>query len=265
MIAVCLVVLGIAATSCVAGKKLSGQMVSRTQKVDYYNKVKSMSFVDVVFTQGKTPSARIEGDKSVVDCVEVKQVGDELVVGVKKGTSMNYNGDAKLKVYLTSPDLVAVTLFGSGDFDAKGSLDTDDLDIKVNGSGDAEFGKLVCDNFSCLMLGSGDVDVRQVDAKQSQLTVNGSGDVKMSLSNAESVDIKVNGSGDVRARCSRCSSIGCLVNGSGDVAMSLADCGDVSCTLNGSGDVELSGNARSLSKSVYGSGDVKKSGLKLEK
>ena len=263
VVAVCLVVLVMTAMSCMACKKSSGQIVKRTQNVKYFNMVDLSGCVEVEFEQGTTPSARIEGNKKLVEKLQLKQVGNRLVIGFKKGSNVKLFGNDKLKVYLTSPNLGAVALRGASEFEVKGSLNTDELNVTVMGSGDAEFGKVQCSNLSCVINGSGDADFRSVNAKSSQVSINGSGDVKLSVANATDARMVIAGSGEIKAKYSRCESVSCLVNGSGEIEAELVGCGDVKCNVNGSGEVKFKGDANSLTKAVRGSGKINTHELKL--
>lgn len=259
--AACLMAMAFCVVACSASKVSTVQKTKKTCKVEYFSKIESTAIVDIVYTQGNSTSARIEGNKQLVDRVVLKNVGSKLVVGLK-GNNISFSGDMDVKVYVSSPDLTDVTLRGSGDFETNSNIDTDNLMLYLAGSGDAKLRNVICDKFNCRIDGSGDMEAQNIDTKLSQVSINGSGDLKLNVANASSARFVIAGSGDIRTKLSNCSSVTCLVNGSGDVSADLNDCGYVTCQTNGSGDITLRGTAKELRQSANGSGDIHSSGLK---
>ena len=88
-------------------------------------------------------------------------------------------------------------LKGSGDFECLRLLDTDNLEISLQGSGDIEFDDVICDQVDVSLVGSGDVDVKNVKAQRSYINLVGSGDVKMNFDNSGMVEANLTGSGDI--------------------------------------------------------------------
>lgn len=200
---------------------------SRQVNVKYFSRIEVMGAADVVFrqTSGGRPQVTVVGNSDDVERVKVSSDGKTLYVSEKLGLGSWHlfsDGD-EVKVYVSAPDLTAVSIIGSADFDANGKVDTDNLSIIVRGSGDVEMKNVICDNASVQVLGSGDVDIKNLVAQRR-------------------ADINV--------------------KGSGDVDINFVKSGHVSCSILGSGDVELKGRVKSLKKLVKGSGDIDTEKLK---
>jgi DUF4097 and DUF4098 domain-containing protein YvlB len=186
----------------------------------------------------------VKAPKKLIDRVVTRKDGNTLVVSMKSGSFFNSIKGDDVTVYVTSPDLIGVEVQGSGDFESKGRVDTDHLDLSVRGSGDIDFANIICDRIKASLVGSGDIDIKYVDAKQSDIELVGSGDLKITQSKVSQTKIELKGSGDVKVNCK--------------------DCGTVDCRLVGSGDITLSGTIRKLNQTSRGSGDIHTDQLKIK-
>ncbi len=234
-------------SSCVYRSEVLGKRVvlDSTRKTDVFNKVTLFASCNVHYKQGDTCSVRVVGDKQLVKNLITQVINNELQIRMKpyKGDLMRLLNKTELNVYVTSPDLLAVKVAGSGDFEATGTVDTDTMRIALTGSGDMDFANLICDRVEATLRGSGDVELKNVQADYANLNLLGSGDMKVNLKNARNTDASLTGSGDLK--------------------VGFDNCGIVNCKLLGSGDIELKGRIRQLNQNSTGSGDIETSGLKV--
>ena len=211
-----------AAANVAAAKKTSRQV-----SVKYFSRIEIKGSTDVVFRQtgGGRPLVTVVGNREDVERVKVSSDGKTLYVSEASshGGWHFFSGGDEVKVYVSAPDLTAVSITGSADFDAEGKVDTDNLSVFVKGSGDVEMKNVICDNASVQVFGSGDVEIKNLVAQRK-------------------ADINLKGSGDVK--------------------IGFTKSGHVSCAIYGSGDVELKGRVKSLKKLVRGSGDIDTEKLK---
>lgn len=255
------------------------QKVTVTRNVGYFSKVESSSIADVKFVQGKTESVKIVGSKSLVDNLVVQLHGETLVLSDKNTSLQNGNAvhivnylghkikgddeDNPLVVYISSPDLTDVKQCGSGSFTAEGNLDTDALNVELVGSGDVDFGSVVCDRVSMVLRGSGDVSAKKLKSVAADFCLKGSGDFDVDEVSANAANILLQGSGDLEAELKGVADSKVSLLGSGDLKVGFIGCGNVDCELRGSGDVYLSGTVKTLRKRSSGSGDIHTSKLKV--
>lgn len=202
------------------GKHIKGNGVKVEKSFDTapFDAVRLNGSFDVVFTQGPQKVV-LSADENLIDVFKVEVRDGSLYLGVERGTGFSTRN--KVVFTVSSPELNAVKVNGSGDFKVRNVLDSDNLSLSINGSGDIEADKIECKNLSC--------------------NINGSGDIEVDALSAASADVKINGSGDVNLTCK--------------------NVGDIYVKINGSGDVELFGSARSISSKVNGSGNVNTRGL----
>ena len=234
-------------SSCVYRSEVLGKRVvlDSTRKTDVFNKVTLFASCNVHYKQGDTCSVRVVGDRQLAKNLITQVINNELQIRMKpyKGDLMRLLNKTELNVYVTSPDLLAVKVAGSGDFEATGTVDTDTMRIALTGSGDMDFANLICDRVEATLRGSGDVELKNVQADYANLNLLGSGDMKVNLKNARNADASLTGSGDLK--------------------VGFDNCGIVNCKLLGSGDIELKGRIRQLNQNSTGSGDIETSGLKV--
>ena len=154
-----------------------------------FERIEQLGSLDVKYAQADSFSVRVEAPVKVLDDVETYVTGNKLVVRMKgEGKLLNLGvSDADgVTVFVTSPDFLGIELKGSGDFEANGLVDTDNLDITLSGSGDIRFDDIICDRVNVSLVGSGDVDANVI----------GSGDITLS-GNVKDYKYNVRGSGDM--------------------------------------------------------------------
>lgn len=214
--------------------------VTQVRKLNGFERIEVYGSPTVFYTQADSFSVRLDGPENVVKEILTAVEGNTLTVRNKGkigivNISVGSVGD--VKVYVSSPDLIGVQLYGSGDFKSESHLDTDDMRIMLRGSGDIEFSDIICDNCTSELVGSGDLKIKRLKAFSSSISLVGSGDVSVSQWDVADTDIHLKGSGDVDVR---------FVEG----------CKRAKCNLVGSGDIKLKGHVESLEKHKSGSGDI---------
>ena len=212
--------------------------VEENRPVKSFERIRLQGSPDIKYMQGKTCSVRVKAPKNIIKKVETRVEGNCLVVSLKDNRMFSFGTikDDEIIVYVTSPDLIGVEVQGSGDFECKTLLDTDNMEISLRGSGDVNFSDIICDRIKTSLVGSGDIGIKKVTAQQSSVELVGSGDVAIKQYNVKQTQLELKGSGDIKVACDHC-----------DV---------VNCRLVGSGDITLSGTVKKLNKTARGSGDI---------
>ena len=207
-------------TSCKVSRwHVETSQASETRTLRGFERIELLGSLDVKYQQADSFSVEVSAPEQYLDKVETIVEGNRLVLRMKgDGKFINFgvsDGDG-VKVYVTSPDLIGVTLRGSGDFECVHLVDTDNLDIMLNGSGDIKFADVICDRVNVSLVGSGDVDMREVKTLWAGVSVVGSGDVKMRFENSGKVEANITGSGDITLK-GTVSNYQYNVRGSGDM------------------------------------------------
>jgi hypothetical protein len=235
--------------SCHNTAVISKDYVTEDRLIKGFEEVEVVGSPNVYYTQADSFSVRVKGPDNFVDNILTEKNGKTLTVRNKGKwgvVNISFSDEDELAVYVTSPDLVAVRVNGSGDFISTDLIDTDNMNITLRGSGDINIDKLLCDRCDVELIGSGDIDLPEVEAKETSAALVGSGDIKMGLSKVADTRLSLKGSGDIKVDFSE-------------------GCRSVDCTVNGSGDIGLSGKIGHFRGEKHGSGDIDIANLTIEK
>lgn len=235
--------------SCHNTAVISKDYVTEDRLIKGFEEVEVVGSPNVYYTQADSFSVRVKGPDNFVDNILTEKNGKTLTVRNKGKwgvVNISFSDEDELAVYVTSPDLVAVRVNGSGDFISTDLIDTDNMNITLRGSGDINIDKLLCDRCDVELIGSGDIDLPEVEAKETSAVLVGSGDIKMGLSKVADTRLSLKGSGDIKVNFSE-------------------GCRSVDCTVNGSGDIGLSGKIGHFRGEKHGSGDIDIANLTIEK
>lgn len=200
-----------------------------------FNGINVAGSFDVFITQGATESVKVEAPSNVIDKILTEVNGGILKI-YSKHDNFNWGNwwgnHKKIAIYVTTKDLNAISLTGSGDVSFREGFTTNILRLRISGSGDM----------------SGKLQVKTLES-----SISGSGDMKLS-GRAESSTVSLVGSGDYMARNLETSSTAIRLTGSGDAYINASD--KVDAAVHGSGDIHCSGKPKNVSQSKSGSGDI---------
>lgn len=243
----------LALTSCSVKFKPAKEtyhLVERTLKVKPFERIANVSAFEVRYVQGDSCSVRVSGDEKILDKIIITSDGKTLRITCKDSFSSydcfqdillgvvdGFEGQKSVPViYVTSPDLISVSMTGSGSVVANNIVDTDVMTLNLTGSGNIRFADLVCDSAKTVCIGSGDIDIKHLRALNSYVHLKGSGDIKV---NQESIP-----------------STTAVVFGSGNVEVCGTDCGKINAELTGSGELTINGKFANVIHKKVGSGDI---------
>lgn len=233
--------------------KASKNYVTKQIKVSDFDQIAVSGSLDVTYTQqsGK-PKVEIYTSDNIVDLLDIYVKNGKLNLGFKKNVKVSYN---KLEIRVTSEDLNAVNVAGSGDFKFTNGLKTDQLKMNVAGSGDITASNIQCSQgFTANVAGSGDIECKQLKAADMDISVAGSGDLKIENAQVTSANASVAGSGTVKISGSA-DKANYSVAGSGDLYASDFKVQDILASVAGSGDIKCYA-VEHLKARVSGSGTI---------
>lgn len=216
--------------------------VSSIRKVKPFDHIVVDASCDVHYVQGDSLKVEVVGNKIAVNSLITTCEGNTIYISVKR--PLNFFGNiGSTTVYITTPDLVDITMKGAGDFEAKGKLDTDTLHVNLIGCGDLDLEDVICDEISTIMKGTGDLNIHQLQCNHSEISLLGTGDVDVNEQNVATSRL--------------------ILKGTGDMDVNFNNCGNVDTQLYGVGDITLKGNIIHLTKSSQGTGDISISQLNV--
>jgi len=197
---------------------LPDQAAEEVRQLDEFYGIGISISADVYYTKGNTHEIRIEGkDRDVED----------LITKVKDGfLQLKYEdwrvNRSKLTIYVTSKNLEAVKMSGSGHFVAEKPLSSEEMDLAMSGSGGISF--------------------KQLDAEEVDVKISGSGKISLDAGSAEEMSTKISGSGKLNAERFEVSEFSGAISGSGGARITCKD--ELDVKISGSGNVYYHGDPR---------------------
>lgn len=263
-------VLGLFVSACVFAQN------RETRKVENFTKIAFRFPGKLYLKQGSPQKVELEGSQDILNEIDTEVEGGKLVIG-REGRWFDWNNwtdNDKITVYITMPNIEALSVSGSGDLIGQGKITADNLDLNVSGSGSLQLDVDAAGDVEADVSGSGDIDLKG-KCRSFDSDVSGSGEVELTINITETADFGVSGSGKISATGSAQSvktSISgsgkvlaadletneCIVriSGSGDVEINVKN--ELDATISGSGSVSYKGNPRKVNSHASGSGKVRK-------
>lgn len=231
---------------------------------------------DVYYTQNDGDECSVRLDYSAIkdekflkelkEKLKVVYREDKVVIGCKGSIKVPVScmsKDVKLKIYITSPDLVKVSQEGAGNFHAK-VINSDRFAIDNEGVGSVYIGKILANKVTVDNEGVGSVNIDDVAGDNMTVDNEGVGSVKIKNVSMGSLKVDNEGVGSVNLGFFRGGSLNILNEGVGSVKAKV-DCQSVHATSEGVGGINLSGVTRQYSKKKDGVGGISDSGLTVRK
>jgi hypothetical protein len=233
VLALAIVMMGTGNVFAQWGKKVvgNGNVTTKTINTADYDAIKGIGSMDIHLERGSEGTITVKTDENLQEYIIVEVENNTLKVRTKKNTYLKTKKG--IHVYVPFDDISEVSLTGSGDIDTKDAIQSDNLVIKVTGSGDVAL----------------EVAANTVDA-----TVTGSGDIVVS-GRTTNLEVKVTGSGDFDGDGLRSENTDATVSGSGDATVYASKY--LKARVNGSGDIQYDGNPEKRDTKVSGSGNIR--------
>lgn len=209
--------------------KGTGDVVHKPVSVDAFHGIILQGSMDVMITPGTEQSVEIVAQQNIADLITTEVRDGSWIIATREGFSTNKEFTVRIQV----PAMDKVKIQGSGDVKGTGSFKADNVDLKIEGSGDIEM---------------------NYHATSVKVKVEGSGDVAL-RGTCTDLNIAIEGSGDVDTRGLQCTNARTSIEGSGDVIVNAT--AELDARIAGSGSVSYVGSPN-VKKSVAGSGEVKK-------
>lgn len=190
---------------------------------------------NLYLTQGDEYKVVIEGDEDELDDIETIVTGDKLKIKYDRPFGFKWK-TKKVKIYVTTKEVEALSVSGSGNIMAETAISTEDVEFTVSGSGE--------------------IDIDDLEASNINASISGSGNIRLAGRNsAESLDIHISGSGKLKAPDLMLKKADISISGSGGCSVYVSD--DLEVDVSGSGKVRYKGNPV-VNANISGSGNVVK-------
>lgn len=188
----------------------SGNIISEKRDVTTFNSISLDGSGNVFITQDTVQSLRIETDDNVMSILETDVNANTLEIDFRAHRQVNAT---KLNIYISMAALKMFSLNGSGDIKSTDTIKTNNLSLKIAGSGKITMCVLAAsviseisgsgdiaisgktDYESCKITGSGNINAFELYSRNAQIEIRGSGDCRITAS--EFLNAKIDGSSDI--------------------------------------------------------------------
>lgn len=184
---------------------------------------------DLYFTQGSPQEVVIQADEGDLEKIITEVKNGVLHIRQDRWTRNLRN----VTIWVTAPEVEGLHLSGSGKIIAEKNIRSDEIELKVSGSGNIKVMDLEGDEVDVALSGSGGVELA------------GSGD---------EMGVSISGSGSVNARNMNTAECSVRISGSGNCQINVT--GELDARISGSGSVTYFGNPV-VDAAVSGSGRVR--------
>ncbi|HVY74979.1 MAG TPA: head GIN domain-containing protein [Puia sp.] len=217
------------------GKRIRGNGVIKTEErsVSPFKSVEASGAIKLMVSQGDLKPVKLEGDENILPYVEIRQNGDEIEIGTRRGYNLSPSND--LIVYVTAPVYDHIEVSGASDIKGQTKIvNPDALSLEASGAGDIEM----------------EVDAPKIDAG-----ISGSGSIRLK---GQTKELGIDLSGAGHAYCFDLLSENTKVDISGAGSAEVYASVKLQAEVSGVGNVRYKGNAQNVTQQVSGAGSVSK-------
>jgi hypothetical protein len=202
-------------------------VIRETRAVDLFHSVETVGPCDVFFTKDINQKLVLEGEDNILPLIRT-WVGHDgtLIIEPKRG----YKSDIGVKAYISMTEIRGFTIAGSGTIVGELPFSTDELALKIAGSGQMKM-DITAQKVSTEIAGSGDIFL-EGKAGFHSYTIVGSGNLNADFFITSQYEIRILGSGDSHIYVTDILDV--VIAGSGNVYY-RGDPAVINCNINGTG------------------------------
>ena len=208
-----------------------GGDVTRTRTVGNFDEIDMGGEFEVYLTQGEAKDIVLEGQENVLADIRTVTNNNKLKIDFR---SHRVKITDPVRVYITTPNLKALSFSGSNTVRGLTDWKVNDLDLKTSGSGSINLTLIGADEVESSISGSGEI-ILGGEANEHNLDISGSGKLKAFELYTKVTNVNISGSGKADVRASE----------------------RLKASISGSGKVRYKGNP-GIESSVSGSGKIER-------
>ncbi len=152
-----------------SGKKIT----SEKRDVSGINQISILGFGDLYIKQGDQESLTIEADNTILPMIETNVKSGKLSIGMKHHVAKDLV--KTIQYYLTVKDINSIQLNGLSNLSIADTIKTNELNLTLNGSGNANIA-IEVKKFTANIMGTGNINAKG-KAENQTITIRGSGNM----------------------------------------------------------------------------------------
>lgn len=203
------------------------------RNVSTFDQLKIAGPFDVTLSPDRVGSIQIDADQEMLDKIITEVKNGALIIRMKKRSYFSTNPWKTIAIDVPMPNLRAIHLSGSGKVHNTTAFSTDNLEVKLAGSGSITL-LTNATNVNSQLSGSGTVKMKGTTT-QINVKLAGSGHAKLQELKAKNGQAELSGSGSIRLQCSE--NLTAKIAGSGTIRYYGEPAGKLHSKVTGSGSV----------------------------
>jgi len=212
-------------------KNGNGDTTIEKSVVSAFSEIDLQTTAKIYLTEAADYTVTVHASSNIHEYIELDVRGNELEIDTKSGKCID---DDNLVMYITAPKYTRLKISGCGSIVNEKALTSDNLEVKISGSGEVNLTDITVQSYNIDVSGSGDVTLEGSPVADGKIKISGSGDVDVLALATKDMEIKVSGSGEANVNVSN--SLKVEVSGSGDI--NYIGNASVSLDTSGSGSVQ---------------------------
>jgi hypothetical protein len=202
-------------TGC--GKKLFGSIVGKGDNVieirelTGFNKIKMAMDGDVIYVQDSAYYVEISAQQNVLEVLTTEISAGELKIDFRKWVRRHKD----ITIIVHSPEIRALTISGSGNISSQQPIATNDLDLRISGSGNISLYSVATPELDASISGSGNITLGGGSVNNEKVTISGSGNIDALEVESNNSYAKISGSGSITVKVVQ--QLDATISGSGDI------------------------------------------------
>ncbi|MFM7022287.1 MAG: head GIN domain-containing protein [Flavobacteriales bacterium] len=225
------VILALCVQSCtregIWGIRGEGAQVTETVDLKSFNAINLEVDAEVIFVQDTVYKVEVSAQENIMAALDMKVDAGELEIDFKRNV-WEHDG---ITIVVHAPELRKIDISGSGDILVKDTLKVNTFSADISGSGDIEVSYIETQNLDVKVSGSGALSFLGGTCAVQDFSVLGSGSISAEKLSAVSSSVNISGSGE------------CSVNVSANLSVTISGSGkifykgnpDIDKTISGSG------------------------------
>ena len=177
-------------------KKASKTIRQHVKYSGTFYQITNIGSPDIVFTQGPY-NIEAEGSEELVNKLSVGVDQNVLTVNMKNEEKIDLTQyktmNDRLTLYISCPTIKTIAMCGTGGFHAVGTIESDNLQLGILGTGSIEADTINAGDLSFDITGDGDAQLGQATVENNALfTLSGQGHIACSINAGQDVTIDCN-------------------------------------------------------------------------
>ncbi|MDB5227736.1 MAG: putative lipoprotein [Bacteroidota bacterium] len=191
--------------------KGNGQLKTETRTISAFKEIRVSHAVKLVITQEEKYAMKIEGDENLLPYLEIKQEGNLLDIGMKRGHDFDF--DKGITVYISFKELNSINASGASGVESKNLIKEGSFEINSSGASRIVL-NLEVSTLETVASGASQI---VLNGKTSKAAFNISGASDLSASEFATDDVVLNSSGASKAFVNASKSLDVTVSGASNV------------------------------------------------